>query len=224
VLLRGLCPAPPRAPAIRAGLRALAARLGVGELHRQLAVLDPAAAARIHPHDAVRLERALEVVFASGRPLSAWQAAHRFAEAPYDALVIGLAVPPPELDARIVARAHQMLDAGFAEEVRGLLARGLPATAPGWATVGYREMRAFVEGACERDAALAAVAGATRRFAKRQRTWFRGEPGIVWRAPQTAGDRVLREAAAFFERGERLDDAGEPEPPATRVAKPVAPR
>jgi tRNA dimethylallyltransferase len=224
VLLRGLCPAPPRAPAVRAALRALAARRGVTELHRQLAVLDPVAASRIHPRDAVRLERALEVVFASGRRLSAWQAAHRFADAPYDALVVGVAVPAPELDARIAARAAHMVDAGFADEVRGLLARRLPATAPAWAAVGYREMRAFVEGECDLAGAVAAIVRATRRFAKRQRTWFRAEPDIVWRPPEPGGGRVLREAAAFLERGARPQDAAEEDRPPARVAKGVVPR
>jgi tRNA dimethylallyltransferase len=209
---------------VRAALRALAARQGVAELHRQLAALDPEAAARIHPRDAVRLERALEVVFGSGRRLSDWQAAHRFGEAPYDALVIGLAVAPRELDARIAARAAGMLESGFADEVRGLLARGLPETAPAWATVGYRAVRAFVEGACDGDAALAAVVHATRRYAKRQRTWWRAEPGIVWRAPATERDRVRREVAAFLARGERPEHAAEAAPLPARVAKPMGPR
>lgn len=224
VLLRGLCPAPPRAPAVRAALRGLAARLGVEELHRQLVVLDPAAAARIHRRDRVRLERALEVVFASGRRLSAWQAAHRFADAPYDALVVGLAVPPAALECRIAARARRMAETGFVEEVRGLLARGVPVTAPAWAAVGYREMRAFVEGAADLEGTLAAVIRSTRRFAKRQRTWFRGEPGIVWREPGAAHARVLREVVAFLERGERPDPLDDGDPCRARVAKEMAPR
>src|SRR5262249_8079095 len=95
VLLRGLCPAPPRAPAVRAALRALAARRGANELHRHLAAIDPTAAARLHPRDTVRVERALEVAFASGRRLSDWQAAHGFADAPYAALGVGLGPGPP---------------------------------------------------------------------------------------------------------------------------------
>lgn len=203
VLLRGLCAAPPRAPALRAALRALAARCGVPELHRHLLLLDPLAAARIHPHDGVRLERALEVAFASGRRLSDWQAAHGFAEAPYDALVIGLDVPPAELERRIAARAEGMVRAGFADEVRALRTRGVPDAAPAWASVGYRELRAHVDGACDLDAALGALVTATRRFAKRQRTWFRAEPGIVWRRPDADRRRVRAEVEAFLVRGAR---------------------
>src|SRR5437667_364209 len=101
-LLGGLCPAPPRAPALRATL----AQEDAPALHRRLGVLDPVAAARIAPTDARRIVRALEVALVSGVPLSRWQAEHRFAEPAYDALVIGLARPTAELDARIAARAR----------------------------------------------------------------------------------------------------------------------
>jgi tRNA dimethylallyltransferase len=203
VLLRGLCPAPPRAPALRAALRALATRRGLTELHRHLAAIDPPAAARIHPRDAVRIERALEVAFASGRRLSEWQAGHGFAEAPYEALVIGLDVPASVLDARIATRAREMVAAGFIDEVRALRARGLADTAPAWASVGYREMRAHVDGTCDLATALSAVVSATRRFAKRQRTWFRAERGIVWRCPENEGDQIRAEVEAFLGGGGR---------------------
>jgi len=202
VLLHGLCPAPPRVPAVRAALRALAARCGVAELHRCLAHVDPAAAARIRPRDEVRLVRALEVAFASGRRLSAWQAEHAFAEAPYDALVVGLGLPVAELDARIARRVQEMVAAGFADEVAALRAR-IPDSAPAWASVGYREMRGYVEGACDLAHALAATVLSTRRFAKRQRTWFRAEPGVVWRHPAADRERVTAEAQAFLARGAR---------------------
>ncbi len=203
VLLRGLCPAPPRAPAVRAALRALAAQRGPDELHRHLAVLDPPAAARVHPRDAVRVERALEVVFSSGRRLSDWQAAHRFAESSYDALLVGLAVALPDLEARIATRARRMVAAGFADEVRRLRASGLADTAPAWASVGYREMRAHVDGACDLEAAVGSLVVSTRRFAKRQRTWFRAEPGVLWRDPVRDRERVLSEAMTFLAHGER---------------------
>jgi tRNA dimethylallyltransferase len=167
-------------------------------MHHRLAEVDPAAATRIHPRDSMRLVRALEVVLASGRPLSAWQAAHRFADAPYDALVIGLARPVAELDARIAARAEAMLADGFLDEVRSLGHLGLPADAPGLDAVGYREMRACLDGTLALGEALVATVLATRRFAKRQRTWFRREPGVVWRHPELDRERVAEEAAAFL--------------------------
>jgi tRNA dimethylallyltransferase len=198
-LLGGLCGAPPAVPAVRAALEAQVAAEGAEVLHRRLAATDPAAAARIHPRDAVRLVRALEVVLASGRPLSAWQAAHRFADAPYDALVIGLVRPVADLDARIAARAAAMVEAGFPDEVRALVARGLAADAPGLEAVGYREMRACLDGRLSLPAALAAIVLATRRFAKRQRTWFRHEPAVVWRHPEADRGRIHAEVEAFLD-------------------------
>src|SRR5262249_22191536 len=123
VLLRGLCPAPAAVPAVRAALHALSGRCGGGGLRRCPPVMRPTRAARIRPRDAVRLVRALEVAFSSGRRLSAWQAAHAFGDAPYEVLLLGLALPRPELDARIAARAHGMVAAGFADEVGALRAR-----------------------------------------------------------------------------------------------------
>jgi tRNA dimethylallyltransferase len=200
-LLRGLCPAPPRAPALRAELEAALAAEGSGALHRRLAAVDPAAAARVAPRDTVRIVRALEVALATGVPLSRWQAEHGFAERPYEALVLGLARPMPELDARIEARANAMVAAGFLDEVRALAARGVVVDA-----VGYREMLACVEGRTDVATAVAATVRATRRFAKRQRTWFRREPGVVWHHPDADLDAIVATTTAFVAR------------PVTRVA------
>ena len=191
-LLHGLCPAPPRAPALRAELEATVAAEGPAALHRRLAGLDPTAAARLAPRDTVRIVRALEVALASGVPLSRWQAEHRFAERPYEALVIGLARPTRELDARIGARASAMVAGGFLDEVRALAARGVVVDA-----VGYREMLACVEGRTDVATALAATVRATRQFAKRQRTWFRREPDVVWHHPEADVDALVAAATAF---------------------------
>ena len=198
-LLRGLCPAPPRAPALRAELEAAVAAEGSAALHRRLAALDPAAAARVAPRDTVRIVRALEVALATGVPLSRRQAEHRFGERPYDALVVGLERPVAELDARIGARARAMVEGGFLDEVRALGACGATVDA-----VGYPEMRACVEGRTDLASALAATVLATRRFAKRQRTWFRREPDVVWRHPERDAHAVAAAAEAFH--------AGQPVP------------
>jgi tRNA dimethylallyltransferase len=198
VLLRGLCPAPPRAPALRAALVERMAARGRPAMHRALAAIDPEAARRISAQDGVRVVRALEVGLATGTPLSRWQARHGFAEAPYDALVIGLARPTPELDRRIAARAEAMVVAGFLDEVRALRARGLSPETPALRAVGYREMLACVEGRLDAAAAVAATVRATRQFAKRQRTWFRREPGIRWRHPESERELVTREIEEFL--------------------------
>ncbi len=196
-LLHGLCPAPPRAPRLRAVLHAWAEREGVPALHRRLRLLDPAAAARVHANDAVRIVRAVEVALLSGRRLSDWQRTHGFQPSPFDALVIGLTVPTAALDARIATRVDAMLAAGWLEEVRSLVARGYGAGAPAWRTLGYAAMRDVVEGRTELAVARAGTVLATRRYAKRQRTWFRGEPDVVWRDPDAERARIVDDALAF---------------------------
>jgi len=202
VLLRGLCPAPPRIPALRAALAHMIQVRGMAALHRGLAALDPEAAARIAPTDAVRMIRALEVGLSTGVRLSRWQAEHRFAESPYDALVIGLGRSPADLTARIGARAEAMVAAGWLEEVRAMRRRGLAADAPGLGAIGYPEMLACIDGRLDLAQALVATVGATRRFAKRQRTWFRREPAVVWRHPDDDAGRIAAEVEGFLAAGE----------------------
>ena len=205
-LLFGLCPAPPRAPRLRALLHAWAAREGPPALHRRLRLVDGAAAMRIHTNDAVRIVRALEVAIVTGRRLSDWQRTHGFRDASFDALVIGLAVAPSHLGARIAARIDAMLAGGWLDEVRGLVAREYPVDAPVWRTLGYAEMRAVVEGRATLAVARAATVLATQRYAKRQRTWFRHEPAVVWRDPDVDRARIADEMTAFLH--------------ASRIAKP----
>lgn len=198
VLLHGLCAAPPRVPRLRTMLSGMVAARGAPALHQGLAALDPVTAARIGPRDAVRIVRALEVGLATGRPLSTWQAAHRFAETPYEVLLVGLVRPVAELDARIERRVRAMVAAGFLDEVRALGARGLDRDAPGLRAVGYREMLGCLEGRLDVEGAVAATVLATRQFAKRQRTWFRREPDIRWRHPDDDRSRIGVEAEAFL--------------------------
>jgi tRNA dimethylallyltransferase len=198
VLLRGLCPAPPASPVLRTALRRLLAMRGAPALHRALAALDPESAARLAPQDGVRIVRALEVSVVSGIPLSRWQAEHGFAERPYEALVIGVARPTPELDARIAARARAMADAGLLDEVRRLRDEGFAADAPGLCAVGYPELRDCLEGRIDLASALAAMVLATRRFAKRQRTWFRREPDVRWHHPEHERDQIVQAVEALL--------------------------
>lgn len=179
VLRYGLTPAPPRDPARRARLVALE-EAEPGALHARLAVLDPAAAVRLHPRDRLRLIRALEVCEASGRPLSAWQAEHGFRAVELPCRVIGLRVDRSLLYERLDARCRAMIDGGLIDEVRALWARGYgPGLAP-LQSIGYREIGAHLLGRCDLAAALAAMQRATRRFAKRQLTWWRADRTVEW--------------------------------------------
>ena len=113
-----------RSVALRARLRQQEAEAGGGFLHRRLQQLDPPAAARLHPHDTLRLVRALEVVLLSGTPLSQWQARHGFREQPFDTLMIGLKPDRASLYERIGRRCRDMVQDGLVEELRGLWQRG----------------------------------------------------------------------------------------------------
>jgi tRNA dimethylallyltransferase len=196
VLLRGLCAGSVRDEPLRRWLVRFVSGSGA-EARRWLLRLDPAAADRIHRNDHVRMVRALEVALGTGRPLSGEQAAHGFAAARYDALVVGLAVPQAALQARIAARAHDMVARGWLEEV-ATLHRDQPPDAPAWQTLGYRELRAHLAGETSLAEALAATVSATRRFAKRQGTWFRREADVCWHDPVQEREGVLDVAAAFL--------------------------
>jgi tRNA dimethylallyltransferase len=199
-LLRGLFPAPPRAPELRADLHALEEREGQGTLHRRLARVDPRAAARLHPHDLLRVVRALEVEALTGRPISAWQDEHRFSDGSVEALVLGCRRTREELAARIEARCDAMLAAGLLDEIRALWSRGFGPELPALQSVGYREMGAHLRGAADYESARAAFARATRRLAKRQRVWFRAEPAIEWFHPDRERDALLARATAWLEQ------------------------
>jgi tRNA dimethylallyltransferase len=199
-LLQGLFRGPAASAELRARLRARERAGGPGTLHRQLAAADPAAAARLHPRDLVRVVRALEVLALTGRPISVWQAEHGFAERRLDALVLGLRRPREELAERIAARCAAMLAAGLLDEIRRLWAHGWgPELAP-LRSVGYREMGAHLRGELGLEDALAACARATRRLAKRQMTWFRADPAVRWRHPDRERAALLAEAAAWLAR------------------------
>ncbi|MBV8657258.1 MAG: tRNA (adenosine(37)-N6)-dimethylallyltransferase MiaA [Burkholderiales bacterium] len=175
-LQHGMHALPSADPAVRATLLEEAAQLGWPAMHARLATLDPVTAARLQPNDAQRIERALEVVLSSGRPMSAWLSEQRDAALPYRLLKIGLL--PSEraaLHARIALRFDQMLEAGLIDELKGLRTRwSLTPEMPSMRCVGYRQAWQYLNG--DIDAATLRDTGiyATRQLAKRQLTWLRG--------------------------------------------------
>jgi len=173
-LTEGLCPAPPADAALRAELARELAVHGVERLRAELRAADPRAAERIALRDAVRLLRALEVLRLTGRPLSDWQEEHAFADRPYELLTFVLAPPPAELEARIARRAATMWEQGLVEETEAVLAAGFPGELRPLQAIGYREVLRFLRGEIARAQAIEDMRLATRQYAKRQRTWFRG--------------------------------------------------
>lgn len=185
-LLAGLQPpAVPPQPALRAQFEAL----GQPTCHALLRQADPAAAARIAPADAVRTQRALEVLYATGRPLAGQR---RRAAPPWRVLELGL--DPADLQRRIRSRTRGLYAGGLVEETRGLLERYGP-TCPLLETIGYGEAKRLLAGELDEAAAIALTELRTRRFAKRQRTWFRRQHQPQWLGQATQGrDELLREA------------------------------
>jgi len=175
----GLAPAPPRSPRIRAALEARLARDGLDVLRRSLAASDPETAARLGRGDRQRVIRALEVLEASGRPLSWWHRAPHEAAVPGPWRTIELVLEPRAAGERIERRARWMFDAGLLEETEALRARGLEPALAVLRAIGYDESLACLAGAMTRDEAIARTALRTRQLAKRQRTWFRGERDAV---------------------------------------------
>jgi tRNA dimethylallyltransferase len=204
-LLHGLAPMPEADPALRAAIAEEAARDGWPALHAQLARVDPDAARRIHATDPQRIQRALEVYRASGRPISDWQRAHAADRLPVRVLKLVLA--PRErsvLHARIAARFDAMLAAGFLDEVRALRAlpelrtHSAPRDLPAIRAVGYRQAWEFLDGETgEADFRERAIA-ATRQLAKRQWTWLRGERDALWFEPGPDDRRLASTVATFL--------------------------
>lgn len=181
-LLYGLAEAPRAEEAVRERHREWAEREGRAALHARLVEVDPQRAAQLAPNDFVRVSRALEVFELTGRPMSELQAAHGFREPRYAARLVGVQRERAEQDALIAARVSGMLEAGWAEEVRALAARGF-AESRVMQSVGYRQVYAAVSAGQAPDADE--IVRATRVFARRQRTWLRDQP-VEWLAPDAA--------------------------------------
>ena len=225
-LLEGLADAPTRSEELRDRLRRSAKKRGPVHLHKILARLDPASAARIAPRDAQKIIRAIEMRILAGKPVAEIFRASRAASRGevrekdrrevrnnarnnalegYAITKIGLAPPRPALYARIDARVNEMLAAGWLDEVRALVSsgvrdkarenvRGIAPDAKPFQFIGYSDLRAHLEGRIPLAAAVANIQQSTRRFAKRQLTWFRREPDVQWLAAFGDADETLAAA------------------------------
>jgi tRNA dimethylallyltransferase len=202
-LVKGLAPAPPADPGLRRQLRAEAESGGPQSLHARLTRLDPATASRLHPRDLVRVIRALEVVVLTGRPASEsrgerWrgQAASR-----YRVVALGLAMARESLYRRLDARVDAMIDTGLLGEVETLLRRGFAPSLPSMQGIGYRHLVPVAEGRIPLAEAVRRMKRDTRRYAKRQVTWFAREETLQWLpiGEKNAGS-VLAEVKKAIER------------------------
>jgi len=181
-LLEGLADAPTRSEDLRERLRARAKRHGAPSLHRLLARLDAESARRIAPRDTQKIIRAIELRILAGKPVGEIHRSGRSALQGYEIRRVGLLPPRSELYARINARVESMMRAGWAAEVSQLIQRGFSPDAKPFQFIGYSELRHLIEAEGNPEEALPAIQRATRRFAKRQITWFRKEPAVHWLA------------------------------------------
>ena len=183
-LTQGIFPARTSAPELRVQLEKEMAAHGPAVLHRRLRQWDPEAARRIHPNDRFRITRAIEVFKATGKSISAHHLAHRFGEAPFRTLKIGLEMERTALYERIDRRVEAMLEAGLPGEVQRLLDMGYHSELKSMKSIGYRHMADFIEGRTSWDEAVRTLKRDTRRYAKRQYTWFKADPEVLWAPPE----------------------------------------
>lgn len=185
-------------PDVRARLEEELTLRGSGALHARLAAADPEAARAILPSNGRRIVRALEVIEITGKPFTANLPRH---ESVYDTIQIGVDVARPELDERIATRVDRMWDRGLVDEVRALEAQGLREGRTAARALGYQQVLAALAGECTEDEARAETVRATKRFARRQDSWFRRDPRVHWLSGALADHAELpARALALVER------------------------
>ncbi|MEM7480114.1 MAG: tRNA (adenosine(37)-N6)-dimethylallyltransferase MiaA [Acidobacteriota bacterium] len=189
-LLEGISPMPPGDPEVRSRLRERRAAEGLSVLYEELRAGDPETAGRVAPRDSQRVLRALEVLAVTGRPLSRWIASQPFGESRLPAVRVGLTLPRTILYDRISDRVSRMIDCGWVNEVVTLLRGGASPGHPAFQAIGYRQIARHVQGGCTLEQAIDETITATRRFAKRQWTWFRKEADIFWLDARDLDERM----------------------------------
>lgn len=168
---------------VRERLQEQARIYGSDFLHQRLSRHDPNTAARIHPNDSYRIVRALEVYALTGTTITEFQREHGFEDNRFRALKIGLNINREVLYERINHRVDEMIESGFLNEVKGLLDMGYSDDLKSMQSIGYRHLVDFIKGRCSWDEAMRTLKRDTRRYAKRQLTWFKADPEIIWKEP-----------------------------------------
>jgi tRNA dimethylallyltransferase len=211
-LTRGLFPGRESDLELRERLRGRAATQGPQKLHETLRRVDPISAVRIHPNDSFRIVRALEVFYTTGEPISLHQSRHGFTQERYPSCVLGLSVEREELNQRIDLRVDDMMARGLVAEVEGLAARGYGWTIPAMRALGYRHVGMAIRGEMSMEDAVRLMKRDTRRYAKRQLTWFNAMGEVRWFRPEEKG-KALEEAKRFLREARNtrnaLDNLGE---------------
>jgi tRNA dimethylallyltransferase len=175
-----LFPGPGRDAALRQRLEGIAGRRGVASLHRMLGRVDPESALRIQQRDLKRIVRALEVFFLTGRPLTAHFAETASPIPDVEVIAVAVRLPAAQIAERVARRIDEQFAGGLLDEIRTLLARGIPETARPFGGLVYRQALEHLHGVRDEAATRALIAQANRRYARRQLIWFRKEPNLLW--------------------------------------------
>lgn len=209
-LTRGFFPGPSRDTALRTRLERIAHRRGTERLHAWLCRVDRPASMRIQPRDLKRIIRALEVYLLTGRPITSHFADTVSPLAGYDVIAFGLRIPPEATALRVARRVDAQFEQGLLDEVRGLLAAGVPQTAHPFTGLVYRQALEHLEGVRDEPATRELIVRENRKYARRQLIWFRKEPNLRW--IHAAGERVetLEEVARALAVMEIRRDAPNP--------------
>jgi tRNA dimethylallyltransferase len=203
-LTRGLFPGPGADDALRSRLDRVAARKGPERLHRLLHRVDPESAGRIMPRDRKRLVRALEVYFATGRPLTSHFADTRSPVADCEVIGVALKIPAALTAERVAVRVERQFARGIVDEVQRLLARGVPADVRPFGGLVYRQVMEMLRGVRDDAATRALIVQENRRYARRQLIWFRKEPNLIWfDGPGELPETLHRVEEALVARGVR---------------------
>ena len=205
-LIHGLFEMMPSDPEIRKKLKAQAGKFGPGYLYNQLKEIDPKTSLRLNPNDMNRIIRAIEVFQISGKPISCHQKQHGFGDDHYQALKIGLIMDREALYRRIDLRVDAMLEEGLVDEVKGLLERGYPKGLKTMQSIGYRHMIRFLKGQTDWRETVRTLKRDTRRYAKRQLTWFNKDKDIIWKHSNEIED-MIQMTADFAERTKSISPA-----------------
>ncbi len=200
-LTQGLFSSPQIDPEARERLRREAEGKGKDFLYQRLKEVDPQTASTLHPNDLFRIIRALEVYESTGIPISFFRQKHRFGDRPYRSLKIGLEVKRESLYERINQRVDRMVDQGFVGEVKGLLEMGYGPELKSMQSLGYKQMVQFLLKKLEWDETLRQIKRDTRRYCKRQWTWFKADPEVQWFDLSRDGGKISIEVASFLRGG-----------------------
>ncbi|MFQ5900541.1 MAG: tRNA (adenosine(37)-N6)-dimethylallyltransferase MiaA, partial [Thermodesulfobacteriota bacterium] len=195
-LVKGFVDIPAKDMSIRDRLEKEIEIIGAVGLHERLKGLDPTAASRIHPNDRVRIIRALEVYYQTDLPISQIQERHGFMDSHYDTLIIGISMDRGDLYRKIEARTDRMMEDGIVDEVKGLLEKGYGPELKPMQALGYKQITEYIVGRVDLGEALRLLKRDTRRYAKRQITWFNKEDGMHWLSDK--GD-MLKLVEGFYE-------------------------